>query len=147
VQNEPNKGAQSASASKTKAKQHPAPAPSTSATTSTGAKGDVSAAVARQAPAASTFRPPSQSLAGGGAGFGGPTLASLPPRVGLGKNASTTSLHRPASSSTAGAAGSGARPSGLGGGVKIVGGTQGVRRPGLQKNVVVRQQLHGRPND
>ena len=101
----------------------------------------------RVAPSA---QPPPQSAAsgvggaGGGCG-GGPTLASKPPRVGLGKHMrSSTPLHRPAANGSAAPEAGGVRPAGQGGGVKIVGGQTGVRRPGLQKNVVVRQQLHMR---
>ena len=93
-------------------------------------------------------QPPPQRVGGvGSVCDGGPMLASKPPRVGLSKNMlsrSSIPLHRLVERGSAAPAARGARPGGQGGGVKIVGGQMGVRRPGLQKNVVVRQQLHMR---
>jgi hypothetical protein len=99
----------------------------------------------RQQASASIHAQGEQKRTQSGVGEGGSAyVASLPPRVGLVRHMSTSApLHkaqpcpllgplRPADRSSAG-------------GVKIVGGSQGVRRPGLSKTAVVRQQLHPRP--
>ena len=112
---------------------------------------DAAASVATLQPRAPMAMPAADntSVASSKVSFGGPTLASLPPRVGLVKRATSFApLHRPAASSGTATSGGDVHTGGVrGAGVKIVGNNQGVRRPGLQKNVVVLQRLHHRPEN